>query len=151
MYSGVSLMKTKKRWTENCKYFSKQFYFNQYQGCYSFDNDLTFSEKKWQCLFFFSLSIPVISIQAGAGFLGQRKKSWGCVRGEKEAFVASASSSLCVFPLHGLFKKKMHATQATFKTAWGYISVEQMTQRVPDPYGFEPLIDLNVFSSGVDF
>ena len=99
-------MKTKKRWTENCKYFSKQFYFNQYQGCYSFDNDLTFSEKKWQCLFFFSLSIPVISIQAGAGFLGQRKKSWGCVRGEKEAFVASASSSLCVFPLHGLFKKK---------------------------------------------
>lgn len=48
-------------------------------------------------------------------------------------------------------KKKMHATQATFKTAWGYISVEQMTQRVPDPYGFEPLIDLNVFSSGVDF
>lgn len=54
-------------------------------------------------------------------------------------------------PCMACLKKKMHATQATFKTAWGYISVEQMMQRVPDPYGFEPLIDLNVFSSGVDF
>jgi len=76
-------------------------------GCYSFDNDLTFSEEKWQCLFFFSLSIPVISIQAGAGFFRAKEEILKMCKGRKGegAFVASASSPLCVFSSHGPFKK----------------------------------------------
>lgn len=107
MYSGVSLMETKKRWTENCKYFSKQFYFNQYQGWYSFDNDLTFLRKNGSVYSFFSLSIPVISIQAGAGVFSVKEEILRTCKGRKGegAFVASASSPPCVFPLHSPFKK----------------------------------------------
>lgn len=75
------------------------------------------------------------------------------MRGEKEAFVASASSSLCVFPLHGLFKKKNACYTGYIQNCLGiyFCRTNDAKLRVPDPYGFEPLIDLNVFSSGVDF
>lgn len=98
---------------------------------------LPFQRKNGSVYSFFSLSIPVTSIQAGAGFLGRRKKSWGRVRGEKERgpLLPSPPLPFACSPCKARLKKQFMLRRLHSKLLED-ISVKQMMQRVPDPYGF---------------
>ena len=75
MYSGVSLMKTKKGEQKTVNTLVNNFTLINTRDAIPLIMTLPFQRKNGSVYSLFSLSIPVTSIQAGAGFLGRRKKS----------------------------------------------------------------------------
>lgn len=154
MYSGVSLMKTKKRWTENCKYLLivNIFTLINTRDAIPLIMTLPFQRKNGSVYSFFSLSIPVTSIQAGAGFLGRRKKSWGRVRGEKERgpLLPAPPLPFACSPCTARLKKQCMLRRLHSKLLEDIFLSNKWRKECLIPMGFEPLIDWNVFSSGVD-
>ena len=113
---------------------------------------LPFQRKNGSVYSFFSLSIPVTSIQAGAGFLGRRKKSWGRVRGEKERgpLLPAPPLPFACSPCTARLKKQCMLRRLHSKLFEDIFLSNKWRKECLIPMGFEPLIDWNVFSSGVD-
>lgn len=113
---------------------------------------LPFQRKNGSVYSFFSLSIPVTSIQAGAGFLGRRKKSWGRVRGEKERgpLLLAPPLPFACSPCTARLKKQFMLRRLHSKLLEDIFLSNKWRKECLIPMGFEPLIDWNVFSSGVD-
>lgn len=113
---------------------------------------LSFQRKNGSVYSFFSLSIPVTSIQAGAGFLGRRKKSWGRVRGEKERgpLLPAPPLPFACSPCMARLKKQFMLRRLHSKLLEDIFLSNKWCKECLIPMGFEPLTDWNVFSSGVD-
>lgn len=113
---------------------------------------LPFQRKNGSVYSFFSLSIPVTSIQAGAGFLGRRKKSWGRVRGEKERgpLLPAPPLPFACSPCTARLKEQCMLGRLHSKLLEDIFLSNKWCKECLIPMGFEPLIDWNVFSSGVD-
>lgn len=152
MYSGVSLMKTKKDEQKTVNTLVNNFTLINTRDAIPLIMTLPFQRKNGSVYSFFSLSIPVTSIQAGAGFLGRRKKSWGRVRGEKERgpLLPAPPLPFACSPCTARLKKQCMLRRLHSKLFEDIFLSNKWRKECLIPMGFEPLIDWNVFSSGVD-
>lgn len=152
MYSGVSLMKTKKGEQKTVNTLVNNFTLINTRDAIPLIMTLPFQRKNGSVYSFFSLSIPVTSIQAGAGFLGRRKKSWGRVRGEKERgpLLPAPPLPFACSPCTARLKKQCMLRRLHSKLLEDIFLSNKWRKECLIPMGFEPLIDWNVFSSGVD-
>lgn len=152
MYSGVSLMKTKKGEQKTVNTLVNNFTLINTRDAIPLIMTLPFQRKNGSVYSFFSLSIPVTSIQAGAGFLGRRKKSWGRVRGEKERgpLLPAPPLPFACSPCTARLKEQCMLRRLHSKLLEDIFLSNKWRKECLIPMGFEPLIDWNVFSSGVD-